>query len=177
MAKGSDLCLGKVILNLSVIVLQVMILLRYCLSWWDMNTYLQSWCWHKATVKKSKLKLKMQMGSAFQGNGRSGYVPDCKRHSELATGGEDLVRRIILSDSEGHFNFWLSSVIGILKQYFFLKKTEFKNMIIYFLTKLLFFFFLFGGQHCRWTWKKFVQCFLVDWYEHLTSATKNNPWY
>lgn len=65
------------------------------------------------TVNKCRLELETQAGSAFQGKGRPGRVPVYKRHGELAAGGEGLVGRITLSDSGGHFHFWLNSVIGI----------------------------------------------------------------
>lgn len=65
------------------------------------------------TLDKFGVELEMWMGSAFQGRGRLGPVPVCRRHSEVAAVGEGLVGRITLSDSEGHFHFRLNGLLGI----------------------------------------------------------------
>lgn len=53
------------------------------------------------------------MGSASYQRDRLGHVTVYNRLRELATGGEGLVARITLSDSDVYFHFWLNSVIGI----------------------------------------------------------------
>lgn len=64
------------------------------------------------TVNKCRVELEISEGSAFKG-GLGWQVPVCKEHSELAAWGEGLVVRTALSDSEGHFHFWLNNITGI----------------------------------------------------------------